>query len=291
MRKKENKFIRTYSGLRNQKRFYRGVDCLVYVEGGKQTLTIAEIDNGNENEKSLDSFFWEQIFKTCNESLKVRIKAVGSKSALLKISERVNGKSDTYTAMDREFDLIDNALEQNKLYTFGYSWENDAWHSKTIKAVIEDIAIEEIPMDQVEEVYNNFINDISDFVKIDKYYFNDGGIFPRESIGKCIHCNINEEPYIKVEVLNELLQELNIPSKLKIKIVSEEIAIHNSCYGHLIGKFCMHFIRHFMKVTLKLSGIDFEYLSRSCIKQFTSYWNKEISNFYINQINYVTESI
>lgn len=110
-------FTRTDFGLANEHRFF-GVDLVVYCEGVPQA----------DNSASLDEAYWSNVFMKFGRH--VHCKSSGSKTDLKALADRViANKINTITiAMDRDYDDFTGNIKNHKsvVYSFGYSWENDA---------------------------------------------------------------------------------------------------------------------------------------------------------------------
>lgn len=123
-------FRRTSSGLSNLGLFY-GVDTVVFLEGGNQSLSRDDVEAGMFSASSPDVRFWQTLFDLYRPGTRIQFRSVGSKTVVKSIARDIRDGSVTgvVVAMDRDFDHINNDLiaSQNVIYTNGYSWENDVW--------------------------------------------------------------------------------------------------------------------------------------------------------------------
>lgn len=113
-------FVRTNSGLSNRALF-TGASYTLYVEGG----------GGIPGAGSSDVVFWGDLVRTIRSDLKVTVIAFGGKPELETMAKKVKSGAVTNTlvALDSDFDefLGDRIDHSCILYTYGYSWENDAF--------------------------------------------------------------------------------------------------------------------------------------------------------------------
>ncbi len=75
--------------------------------------------------------------------------------------------------MDKDFDEpMGNLIKhKNILYTFGYSWENDAWNEDLIKSILHQLTAEKIKEKIVDIPYQKFIKEIKVYVYADGFLF------------------------------------------------------------------------------------------------------------------------
>lgn len=97
--------IRTPSGLSNL-RLFHDVDVVIYVEGGKKSLSVKEIEAGESFTDSIDIKFWERLFAFFAPSRKCHFKAIGSKSAIVPIANEIAAGRVMHSVacMDRDHD-------------------------------------------------------------------------------------------------------------------------------------------------------------------------------------------
>lgn len=78
-------FIRTPSGIENLFLFH-SVDLVVFTEGGENSLSVKEIENGEQNTGgSNDSIFWSQLFELYMPEKKSTLKKLETKMPLFKL--------------------------------------------------------------------------------------------------------------------------------------------------------------------------------------------------------------
>lgn len=126
-------FDRSPAGRANRAMFY-DVDRVVYVEGGRDDKGVME---------SFDGLFWRRIFSVMQPALKLRILPRGGKESLVELAELLSADTvdNVIIAMDRDYDGIFERLIDKPavIYTFGYSYENDAFLSDSLASLFYSI--------------------------------------------------------------------------------------------------------------------------------------------------------
>lgn len=136
------RFARTDSGLTNLALFY-SVDLVVFTEGGSRTLTVDEVMSGEENLAPKDSKFWRMILDKNGVAKPYAVKAIGSKTSVLNIAEKIEAGAvqNVAAAMDRDLDDFFRGALQSPLvlYTHAYSWEADVFTKELTKEQISQL--------------------------------------------------------------------------------------------------------------------------------------------------------
>lgn len=267
-------FRRTKSGLKNQHLFYN-VDIVVFVEGGDKNFSKVEALSGQYHEETEDIIYWKNVFSKFRGLEKIKFKSVGSKSTIKEIAmDIVHGKISTVmVAMDNEFDEILNrrTIHSNILYTYGYSYENDIWNSKVIKAVVEELTAVEIDNIIIEKTFEKFLKTLKLAVYADGYQFKKGmSFFPRKSgYLFCINCVATDIPLIKKNEIEKKLIEKSISKTAAYSFGSRnKIDTHKYCFGHLLADFCCQIIMGYMKKHHGLTAPRKDILYRMGIKKY-----------------------
>lgn len=283
-------FVRTASGLDNQHLFHN-VDLIVFVEGGV-SLSKAQIDAGIYNAQSIDTIFWSKVFeKYCNEKT-VKFKAIGSKTAILKVAQDIisNNLTTVYAAMDQEFDtVLAKIYKHNRiLYTFGYSWENDVWNENVIKAILDATTAINIDAQLVIKPFAKFLKDIKFSVYADGYLFSKGSsFFPRPTNHlRIIECRTNMTTSVKKAEVTNLIQSFNLT---KTNVYSfgyrKKIIPQKYCYGHLLGDFCKFLINYLLRSEFNVNSLGGEVVRRLGINYFFNNLSPEVNQHYMEQFN------
>lgn len=267
-------FKRTSSGLKNQHLFYN-VDIVVFVEGGDKSYSKAEVLSGKYHEETEDIIYWKNVFSKFRALEKIKFKSVGSKSTIKEIAmDIVNGKLSTVmVAMDNEFDEVLNkrTTHSNILYTYGYSYENDVWNSRVIKAVIEELTAVEIDDKIIEKTFEKFLKALKLAVYADGYQFKKGtSFFPRKSgYLFCVNCVTNDIPVIKKNEIEKKLIEKSVSKTAAYSFGSRnKIDTLKHCFGHLLADFCCQIIMGYMKKRHDLSAPRKDILYRMGIGKY-----------------------
>jgi len=81
-------FTRTPIGLSNQYKFW-GVDAIVYIEGGENSLSVKEVLSGLYGSQSVDLLFWQGIFSYFIPHKTYHFRPIGSKGTLRYIANEI----------------------------------------------------------------------------------------------------------------------------------------------------------------------------------------------------------
>lgn len=281
-------FKRTKSGIANQNLFHN-VDFVVFVEGGSKSFTKEEVENDNYNNESDDIIFWERIFKKYKTNVSLKFKAVGSKSTVLKIAEdiAVNNISTAYVAMDKEFDdILGKQIDSNKiLYTYGYSWENDALSKELLKELLEDLTAKSVEDSLIFDPYEKFIKELKLSVYADGYQFSKSdSFFPRQGYLRCVNCDLKNEPKLKKDEIDSLITQNDLNKSTLYSFGNRNsIDTEKYCYGHLLADFCWHLISYLLKTVYKLKPVNKKVINRLILNKFIDNFDQNKDDFYKKQ--------
>ncbi|WP_374552018.1 hypothetical protein [Flavobacterium sp.] len=278
-------FQRSNSGLNNQHLFY-GVDYVAYTEGG-DSLSFEKVLNGEFNDSSIDKLFWEFIVKNySNKSFK--FKPIGSKSTLKLLLDKFmrDNISHNLICTDSEFDEVFNdKIDSDKIiYTYGYSWENDVWNENLLVFLINQLTGIDNNKEEIFNDFNMFLNHIDCHVKYDAHFFKtDSKYFPRPNgHQKLINCDSNSYPNVMREQLQKIIDDLQIDEKLEEQILTNYSALNvkKYCYGHLFNDFCKNYIKYYLRVKHKLTGIADDIIRRLAISNFLTFLPANVTRYY-----------
>lgn len=112
-------FERTAAGQANRAAFL-GVDLVCYVEGDES------------NEHGLDIAFWDSVFQAIAPGVSIHFAQRGGKPIVESLARSIVASDiqNTIAAMDRDYsEFREGRFIDHKrvFYTYGYSWENDAY--------------------------------------------------------------------------------------------------------------------------------------------------------------------
>ena len=244
-------FLRTRSGLSNRARFTRS-DYTVYVEGG----------GGIAGAGSSDVNFWEDVLRINRPDLKFTIRPHGGKPQLESIAIKVQAGeiNNTIVAMDADYDALLGELivHPNILYTYGYSWENDAFDSDNLAPALRRILKGEVvTSEHLEVVKQNFTKtlvDLNSWINADFWLRSmNSSLFPNLPAGRFIS-NATADKSVNVDIRllwSECRVRLkSVPAKLKQNRPRLWIT-SNQCFlqGHVI-QFLMNCLVKFSMATL-----------------------------------------
>lgn len=135
-------FTRTDAGLSNMCLFHC-VDLIVFTEGGGDTVTEEQILEGSYHNNAVDIKFWNHVLKQNGCSKSFILKAIGSKTAVSSIADKIleGTVANIAVAMDRDHDDHFAAIKKSPLvlYTRGYSWECDVFDRALTTSQIENL--------------------------------------------------------------------------------------------------------------------------------------------------------
>lgn len=166
---------RTKSGLQNL-HIFKGVDLIVYTEGGDQgTLTKEDVLAGAGHKKSVDIRFWSKVFAQFLPDQSVKIMAVGSCSTLEQLAiEIADGNlHNVCVAMDRDYSNFwrGNVEHPRVIQTRTYSWENELFETDIIFRAFEKIALdafeEPAVRQSIEDTRVSLISQMKHFLRAD----------------------------------------------------------------------------------------------------------------------------
>ena len=157
-------FTRTNTGLSNL-RLFKGVDLVVFVEGGgPNVVSVEDALSGIYYKFAKDIEFWRPIFSRFRSNLSVSFRAIGTKNTLKEIAIRLSqgSVSGICVAMDRDFDeLFGNMIYHNRvLYTHKYSWESELFETRVILHAFRTIAFSEISERNLEQKIRPIVGEV-----------------------------------------------------------------------------------------------------------------------------------
>lgn len=232
-------FTRTVSGRSNLPAFL-GVSMVVYTEGGEFNKEKKQSDC------SIDAVFWKGFFSRFLPGLSYEIRPLGSKDNLLPYAQDVAASkiSNTIVAMDRDHDhhrhcLIDHPFV---LYTYGYSWENDAWQAEAIISKLERISVKGVSAEAAEVIRvkcRNFLVDFNRLIFVDMLCSlkRVQGIH-REKFWAYVDVRDSNRYRVKKESFRKLIGTIKSGRVEKFQFSGcDRVVAARDCYGKLWAKF------------------------------------------------------
>jgi len=270
-------FRRTTSGLNNSYLFF-GVDAVVYLEGG-DSITKQDVENGIFSASTDDIRYWQILFGFYKPEKSYQFCSVGSKETVKSIADEIiQGRvQNVIVAMDRDFDNLNNRTlsHDNIIYTFGYSWENDAW---TSEAVLEAYCVLSgscktgihTEKEVIESFYEKISHDLHGAVYIDAVLSqNNSSLFCRNSYMRYVDIPRSGNPNVKVQ---EIKKSLTSARKRLGKPIFKKSNFHVmplvDCFGHLLAEFSYRILQYLLDKVKNLPKIPKSYAISMVVEKF-----------------------
>jgi hypothetical protein len=278
-------FRRTESGLSNLHLFYNS-DAVVYLEGGK-SIRKEDVESEIYTESSEDIRYWQTVFDIYRPEKKYEFRSIGSKKTVKSIAQDImNGNvRNVIVAMDRDFDNIKGEIisSDNVIYTFGYSWENDAWNqlsliesfctlSGSCKTKIEK------EIDVIKEYFNNISIILRRAVLMDAILsqYNDS-LFDREKYIRYIHIERNSLPKINRKQIQASLGNARKRAKRPIVRKSNfKLSTFTDCFGHLFAECSYRILSYLLNKTGDNPKIAKEWATSMIVEKFGQLMKKNL---------------
>lgn len=245
-------FTRTNSGRSNLAAFL-GVKYIIYSEGGEFDKTLGK------NRNSIDAIFWKGVFSRFFPDLDCIFRPMGSKVNLLPFARDIKDSkiSNSIVVMDRDHDHHRNCLivHPSILYTYGYSWENDAWRAELIISKLERISDNGVSAEVAENIRGkcrNFFIDFNRLVYVDVLcsLARVQGVH-REKFWAIVDSRNPDRLKVKKEAFKTLISGVKANRVNPFRYVGNERVIpERDCYGKLLSMFLYNvFTECFKSVT------------------------------------------
>ncbi len=283
---------RTQSGLSSEYLFWN-TDIVVYLEGG-ESLSNNDIKEGKYTECSPDIHYWQSLFEVYKPSVKCKFKSIGSKENVKVIAENISqGATHTIAAMDRDFDNIneEKLAINNVMYTYGYSWENDAWNEYSIIEYLYQLigACRTTLNDEVSSIHEFFEKlflDLKTAISTDLVLISrhSESFFDRKSYQKYIQINNDKYPTINNNELNKSFEE--VKEKFGDSIIhdlpTDNISL-SDCFGHLFESYAYRLLSYILKLKdKKAQNIPKDYAVTGIVNSFCKLLHTNDSLSYLN---------
>lgn len=270
-------FRRTESGLTNLYLFF-GVDAVVYLEGGA-SLSREDVNQGLYTDSTQDIRFWQTLFSIYRSGKKYKFCSVGSKETVKSIATDVmEGRvNNVIAAMDRDFDHINGRLiaTNNIIYTFGYSWENDAWNKEALREAFCTLAGAcATKIDAEEEILENYYQEVASHlrgaIRIDAILSQyDYSLFDRESYMRYVAIKRNGMPTVNQEQVSNSLSEAR--GKVEGKIVRKTHFVLSpliDCFGHLFAEYAYRLLAYLLEKIRNNPKLSKDYAASMIVEKF-----------------------
>jgi hypothetical protein len=242
-------FLRTNSGITNYKHFH-DVEYLIYSEGGTYDTSL------EHSKWAIDIIFWRSIFSKFLPDVKVKIRPMGSKENVLPYARKIASAEigNSIAVMDRDHDFHRERLLLHPciIYTYGYSWENDAWRAEFVISQLSKLSTNgEIPNLMAQHIRDKLLRFFSDFKRL---IFVDilcslartQGI-DREKYWSFVDTQDPSRYRVKKNRFKKLINDIKIKKTGAFKYTgNHNIIPDRDCYGKLLatftyGIFCEHY--------------------------------------------------
>lgn len=285
-------FTRTRSGLSNLHLFYDS-DLIVFTEGGTQTFTLQEIEEGKYNTYSVDIKFWKNIFDINGLEKKVSFRAIGSKTASKSICEKIVNDEihNIVVVKDRDLDEYVDTIYTSPfiLYTKGYSWENDVFIKDLTHEQIENMLLTAETPEEVNSIIDKAFNDFKrigkNLAKLEIMFRKNGIKFISNMNGERFfnaktHAVINKEQFF--QVLKEKKVLLNKPRMTTFS--GPAICPFMTNYGKLLEALSMTVISYICKRFCNIKSIPKDVITTSMIERFANKIKRVRDEYYFNLV-------
>ncbi|MDT8922788.1 DUF4435 domain-containing protein [Pseudomonas taiwanensis] len=243
-------FVRTNSGLSNFHAFF-GVEYIVYSEGGdpKKSKKNEHSDDATIDEVwSIDSIFWRSVFSKFLPGTAIKIKSLGSKDFVRPYAEKIqtNSIKNSIAVFDRDYDCYRGEIINHPrvLYTYGYSWENDACRPEFLISILGSVHPSgTIPAKFSEEIrfkFDLFLKSINRVVFVDLLC----GLkrikgVDREQYWGLIDTSSPSGYKVKKDKFKALIQDIKLRRTVPLRYSGHNrISAYNDCYGKMVSMFC-----------------------------------------------------
>jgi len=270
-------FRRTESGLTNLYLFF-GVDTVVYLEGGS-SICRDDVDQGLYADSTQDIRFWQTIFNIYRSDKKYKFCSVGSKETVKSIATDImEGRvNNVIAAMDRDFDHINGRLlvANNIIYTYGYSWENDAWNKAALREAFCSLSGAcstkiNTEAEIIDEYFHEITLKLRGAIRLDAVLSQyDNSFFDRTSFMRYVEIKRNGMPIVNLEQINNSLAEVR--NKVDGTILRKNHFVLSpliDCFGHLLAEYVYRILSYLLEKLRKNPKLPKDYASSMIVEKF-----------------------
>lgn len=250
---------RTDSGLNNLHLLYK-VDAVVFVEGGSVESASSSAQEGFV-ECSDDIKYWRSIFNVFRPDKQIKFIPLGAKKNVKVIAEKIESGvvTNAIAAMDRDFDSINGQLimSNNVLYTYGYSWENDAWNKySVIKSFCDILGVCETTVKEYVDELDEYIifchSRLCRFIRLDAVLIGVGSsFFDRKNYKMYVSSDLANQPIISKESLRRTVRSLRQDHERPIVNSGLGKLSLFDCFGHLYEHLLFTKLLYFLRMNSK----------------------------------------
>lgn len=269
-------FARTDAGVSNSPMFF-GVDYIVYTEGGKKSISVEEYELGVGNDSAMDIGFWRALFEKYGFKKRLRFRAVGSRTTLDHIANKVQSGAvkNTIVVKDRDLDLYVGVSWSSPfiIQTYGYSWENDVWSKDMVIGLLDDLdksgGLNPAVISEVSQAFHGFWRHVSRlvFLEIGLRGLNNT-IIPKA--GEQLVDSSGRMPRVKVSRIRHLVKSkrLELARGVTFSIARSAVDSERDCYGKLVQSYCYRVLEVTGRRTGAFSAISIDMANSLAISTY-----------------------
>lgn len=191
-------------------------------------------------------FSGKVFFSRFLPDLSYSIKSLGSKDNLLPYAKDIADAkiANTIVVMDRDHDHHRQCIINHPciIYTYGYSWENDAWRAESVISKLDRISAGGVPAEVADEIRmkcRNFFTDFNRLIFVDVLCSLERvqGIH-REKFWSFVDSRDVNRLRVKKDAFRKLITTIKAGRVNKFRHVGgDRIVSERDCYGKLLAKF------------------------------------------------------
>lgn len=239
-------FERSASGQSNRAIFL-GVDYVCYVEGPEEADCGADIA------------FWKTVLNAVRPELKIWFVSRGGKPNLERLAQEIveSDISNVLVAMDADYSRLFSGRfidDRRILYTLGYSWENDIFHSGLAVDLYAKLALSQVVSHEVESYIDGLWSDIlkktywimlADFFALARKT----SVIPRDAPDRIISKNAAGEPLFHLRQARILIFQAKGNKKAGVSLPYDSFP--QDPRNHLVGKVVALISRYILNASLR----------------------------------------
>lgn len=292
-------FLRTNSGISNMRHFH-DAELVLFTEGGNRSFSVAEVEEGQFNEISIDIKFWQGIFEVNGFNKKIKFKPIGSKTSSAAMTKKIlnNEIKNAAIAKDRDLDDFLNGIADSPyiLYTKGYSWENDVYVKDITLQQIKDFAtssqIAKEEIDIIEKAYKDFMKVSKNIAKLEIIFRSNGIKFVSDLNGEQFFnskkgISINKSELYRV--LEAKKPSLGRPLQKNINWL--KVCPQMNIYGKLVEAFSITILTYICKNFYNYGAMPKTMLQPLMINNFIHFMRFNGDTYYQNVVARLSAAI
>lgn len=255
-------FERSKSGQQNRSRFF-GTSFVCYVEGRE------------DGEQAHDISFWRAVLGSLRPSIQIKFVPRGGKPILEGLAREVIEKDieNVIVAMDADYDHLtsDVISDPRVFYTYGYSWENDAFSRQSLKEVYRALChcgtVPSAVAAEIDAVHARVARQLRWPVQADLIALRAGSsVLPRQSPGRVIKAVPGSfEPGVDNKEVRKLITE----AKRRRKASLGSVRVKDTprfCVGHVYELAMIYILKMVAKAFGGKSSLSPDHVRDVCLQ-------------------------